>query len=87
MDKKVAKKPNHLKQNVRKILAFGQTVFGFLYAHYTNKINKQKVVNKPNRLFPNVIFVYIRTNNIGLMWAHFICTIVHILCIKLFYKL
>ncbi len=36
-------------------LAFGLTLLGILYAHYTNKINKQKVVNKPRRLLPNVI--------------------------------
>ncbi len=65
---KVVKKPNHLLPNVLKFLALGQKVFGFLYAHYTNKINKQKVVNKPNCLFLNVIFVYIRTNNIFLSY-------------------
>ncbi len=36
-------------------LAFELTVLGFLYAHYTNEINKQKVINKSRRLLPYVL--------------------------------
>jgi len=42
---KVVNKPNRLLLNVMEFSLFGQTVFGFLCAHYTHKI-----VNKPNRL-------------------------------------
>jgi hypothetical protein len=39
--KKVVNKPNRLSPNVNEFLAFGQIVFGFLYAHHSNKTNKK----------------------------------------------
>ncbi len=38
--KKVVNKPNRLSPNVNEFLAFGQLVFGFLYAHHSSKTNK-----------------------------------------------
>jgi hypothetical protein len=39
--KKVVNKLNRLSPNVNEFLAFGQIVFGFLYAHHSNKTNKK----------------------------------------------
>jgi hypothetical protein len=53
-------------------LAFGLTVLGFLYAHYTNKINKQKVVNKSRRLLPYVLkFLAFGLTVLGFLYAHY----------------
>ncbi len=72
MDKKVVNKPNCLSPNVNELLAFGQTVFGFMYAHHLNKINEQKVVSKPNHLLLNVIeFSKFDQTIFGFLYAHY----------------
>jgi hypothetical protein len=71
--KKVVKKPNRLLPYALKFcLAFGRTVLCFLYAHYTNKINKQKVVNKPRRILPNVLkFLAFGLTVFRFLYAHY----------------
>ncbi len=56
------------KQN----LAFGLTVLGFMYAHYTNKINKQKVINKSRCLLPYVMkFLAFGLTVFGFLYLHY----------------
>ncbi len=53
--KKAVYKPNCFSPNVKVLLAFRQAIFGFMYVHHLNKINKQKVINKTNRFLLNVM--------------------------------
>jgi hypothetical protein len=71
-DKKVVNKPNRLSPNVNESLAFEQIVLGFLYAHHSNKTNKQKVVSKLNRLLLNVMeFSLFGQTVFGFLYAHY----------------